>query len=214
MKDTTLRAGNYISATARKVDLDLPGSSCAVSIEVFADQPVSLYGVNEKQVIPVGTGTHILFERRCEGLTSFRIATFGRRVTTLAYRCEASLWRSHDRSDPIPVEGHVDFAELPQDTFSQAVTAMVRQQLRAAGLDPDGDIREFADGDMSFIDDDDLDFRSAYEEAEEEFLAERPPHPEKDADGTPEADEEKEAEPEEKPTKTKKSEPPPKKDEE
>lgn len=173
MKRATIDLNDFSYVTgSTKYDLDCCGAEITdLRVRVFSDKPSTLYFVSELSIIPISVGHNHHFSGRVIGLSSIRLDTS--EDALISYSCFSR--QSSDKEDLDYTPNVIHMPRLSQDQkLNTAVQAMVRQQLLSLGLNPDGDMQEFGDGDLSFEDDfEKPEFGSGYMEPDPD-LVERP----------------------------------------
>lgn len=147
-------------------DVDFPANAekgAELMLRLSSDEPVQVYLVGTSTVVPVYFGTDYRYEGKIKGFYCLQIVA-KKKAVTIAINCKVATIRDGQRIDPTRVVVPV---QPDHDHMTMAIRAMVRAQLRQLGYSTDGDVRDFADGNMEF-DDDDEGFQSDYEEYEDE----------------------------------------------
>lgn len=134
-------------------NVDFPAGSeegTELRLRLSADAEVKLYAVGPSSVVPLSVGSECAFEGKVYGFSGLQIVA-GKKAVTVALSVSTAMLRNGQPHDPT----RLVVAIQPLDPMQETVRAMVRQQLRLLGHDVDGDIADFADGDMEFDDDTD-----------------------------------------------------------
>lgn len=164
------------------INLDFSSPDVQLDLTVSSDGLVKTYAVGASCVVPLDVSRHFRMQRVLHGFTGLQF-TFEKKSQTTAISCKVADVRNGQRVDPTKLVIPID--QLPKPTtMNAAIRAMVRQQLLAAGFNPDGDVDDFKDGDLSFDGDDD-DFGGSDYYDDDPEVAGPPPGYDRGADRDP-----------------------------
>lgn len=160
-------ASDYSVLNGQSVyDVDLK-PMCEVDIDARGDNDFRVYAVGPDCVVPLFRGDHFRFKGKLEGFSCLQVCVQSS-VDCVGWSCSVREIRD---GQPLGKERiFVPLSESADDVgLSRVVQMMVRQQLRAAGFDPDADVKDFGDGDMSFDDEDEFLGSGAYDDDDDEL---------------------------------------------
>jgi len=136
----------------KSYDIDLEGDHNHVELSIFTDALSVLFAIGPESAVPFSVGTSHKVNAVFKRCRSFRLEV-PKISTWVGYNVLASPIRNGQKVDPTRLVVPVEMTQAVGMT--QTVRAMVRAQLMSYGINVDGDVRDFADGDLSFDDDGD-----------------------------------------------------------
>lgn len=195
MRTRELNLGEFSHLEGQECyDFDLPALVNDIRFRFYADRPCVVFAVGPEVAVPLVCGTSGTITGLYRGCSSFRLVP-SEKSAFVAYSLFCTALRTSQPNDPQRIVVPVELSGGDNGSLSSAVRAMVRQQLQAYGINPDSEA-DFADGDMSFEDEDAAEFGLGWVDDDEPPLpfektktpAEKnsPPPPKQEAPAEPE----------------------------
>lgn len=127
----------------------------ALSVEIYANEPVTVWFANGKSKVPMAVTDRCLLKRRVVGLHALEITAS--KKTAIAYSIKGSPVIDSQEYDPEPLA--IEGPDPEELAHQREIRRAVEQELSRLGIDPETMVEEELDDEAAFEDEsDELDF--------------------------------------------------------